>query len=135
VGTGRWCFGFAATTDTRATDVLRCATTVGAATKTLGAETLGVERCGFEACLAGGGGSGAACTVVREAPAESGGDCGVVSGPSVTTAGSVIAAAMAVPATAAAAMIVSPLLINSPISADPVIMVSAVSVIYLNCGP
>jgi hypothetical protein len=135
VDTGRWCFGFAATTETRATGELRCATTAGAATKTLGAETLGAERFGFEACLARGGGSGAAWTVVREGPAASRGDCGVVFGPSVTRVGSVIAAAIAVPATAAAAMIVRPLLINSPISADPVIMVSAVSATYLNCGP
>jgi hypothetical protein len=73
--------------------------------------------------------------VACEAPAAREGDCGVVSGPSVTTVGSVIAAAMAVPATAAVAMIVRPLLISSPISADPVIMVSAVSAINLNCEP
>ena len=60
VGAGRSCLGFAATTDTRATGALRGVTTAGAATNTLGAETLGAERCGFAACLAGGGGSGAA---------------------------------------------------------------------------
>jgi hypothetical protein len=68
--------------------------------------------------LAGSGGSGAAWTTVRGAPAASEGDFGVVSGPSVTSVGSVIAAAMAVPATAAVAMIVSPLLTCSPESAD-----------------
>jgi hypothetical protein len=55
---------------------------------------------------------------VREGPAASEGDWGVVSGPSVTTAGSVIAAAIAVPVTAAVAMIVRPLLKSSPESAD-----------------
>jgi len=88
----------------------------------------------FAGCLAGGGGSGAARTTVRGVfPAASGGVCRVVSGPSVTTVGSVTAAAMAVPATAAVAMIAIPLLTSSPVFADSLIMVSAVSLGNLNC--
>jgi hypothetical protein len=62
---------------------------------------------------------GAARTVVREPLTASGSDSGGESEPSVTSAGSVTAAARAVPATAAAAMIARLLLTSSPCSADP----------------
>jgi hypothetical protein len=117
--TGRPRFGAVVTTEAGVTEALGAAKTVGAATTTLGAEARGAAALELRARLAGGGGSGAARTTVFDGPAVSEGDCGVVSGPSVTTAGSVIAAAMAVPATAAVAMIVRPLLTSSPVSADP----------------
>ena len=99
----------------------------------VGNEALRARRCDLAACLAFGGGSGAARTTLRGVPgAASGGARRVESGPSVTIAGSVTAAAMAVPATAAVAMIVSTLLTNSPVSADLPVMVSAVSVDNLN---
>jgi hypothetical protein len=118
--TGRSGVGAADTTETRATEARRGVKTVGDATTRLGAEARGAFACELGGRPAGGGGSGAARTTVRGGvPVASGGDCGAVSGPSVTTAGSVIAAAIAVPATAAVAMIVRPLLTSSPVSADP----------------
>jgi hypothetical protein len=98
--------------------VLRGAARAGAATA-VGATAGGAPACVLGARLARGGGSGAARTTVRDGPAASEGDRGILSGPSVTTAGSVIAAAMAVPATAAVAMIARPLLTSSPVFADP----------------
>jgi len=97
---------------------LREVRTVGEATPTLGAKARVAAECDLGALLAGGGGSGAARTTVREAPAAREGDRGAVFGPSVTSAGSVIAAAIAVPATAAVAMTARPLLTSSPVSAD-----------------
>ncbi len=74
----------------------------------------------FVPCRRGfGAASGAAGTTVREPPTASGSDSGGESEPSVTTVGSVTAAANAVPATAAAAMIVRLLLTRSPVFADP----------------
>jgi len=111
--------------------VLRGAKTAAVA----GNEALRARRCDLAACLAFGGGSGAARTTlcgVADPGAASGGARRVESGPRVTIAGSVTAAAMAVPATAAVAMIVSTLLTNSPVSADLPVMVSAVSVDNLN---
>jgi hypothetical protein len=67
-----------------------------------------------DACPAGGGGKGAARTTVGGRVPARESDCGVVSDPSVTSAGRVTAAANAVPATAAVAMIVRPLLTCSP---------------------
>jgi hypothetical protein len=116
---GRPRFGVAFKPESGVTEALRGAKTLGAAITTLGAEAPGADARELGARLAGGGGSGAARTTVFVGPAASEGDCGVVSGPSVTTAGSVIAAAIAVPATAAVAMIVRPLLTSSPFSADP----------------
>lgn len=77
--------------------------------------------------------SGAARTVVWEPLTASGSDSGGESEPSVTNAGSVTAAARAVPATAAAAMIARLLLTSSPCYADPLPMVSAASAGNLNC--
>jgi hypothetical protein len=66
-----------------------------------------------------GVGSGAARTTVREPPTASGSDSGGESEPRVTKVGNVTAAASAVPATAAAAMIVRLRLTHSPVFADP----------------
>jgi len=84
--------------------------------------------------LACGGGSGAARTTLcgPPPPARVSGR-GVVSVPSVTSVGRVTAAASAVPATAAVAMIVRPLLTSFPVSADARIMVSAGLAVDLNC--
>jgi hypothetical protein len=63
--------------------------------------------------------SGAARTTVREPPTASGSDSGGESEPRVTKVGNVTAAASAVPATAAAAMMVRLRLTRSPVFADP----------------
>ena len=92
-----------------------------AASETAEDEIVGTAPAGGEAatCFARGGGSGAARTNFcgPPPPARVSGR-GVLSGPSVTSAGSVRAAASAVPVTAAVAMIVRPLLKSYPVSAD-----------------
>jgi diguanylate cyclase (GGDEF)-like protein len=72
-------------------------------------------------CAAGafGGGSGSAWTMTLDGLTTAiGSDSGGASGPSVTSAGRVTAAASAVPATAAVAMMARPRLTSSPFPAD-----------------
>jgi len=88
------------------------AMTDGAATRLRAFKALAARECA--ACPTSGGGKGAACTTVCGRGPASESDCGVVSDPGVTSAGRVTVAANAVPATAAVAMIVRPLLTSSP---------------------
>jgi hypothetical protein len=83
-------------------------------TAKLGAAAGTLAPCDAGTFFARGGGSGAARTTLGRRVPASESDWGVASGPNVTSAGRLIAAANAVPATAAVAMIVSPLLTHTP---------------------